>query len=49
MKAKDSSSNEMRADYDFSRGVRGKYYKRLLKEGESARRLTTRSGGRRRL
>jgi hypothetical protein len=67
----------MRADYDFSKGVRGKYYKRLLKEGtnvvvlepdiakafptsdavndalrvvlkagESARRLITRSGGR---
>jgi hypothetical protein len=33
MKPKDSSVNEMRAEYDFSKGVRGKYQKRLLKEG----------------
>jgi len=36
MKAKTSmSSQEMRAEYDFdySRAVRGKYYRRLLKEG----------------
>jgi hypothetical protein len=77
MKSKDSTVNEMRAEYDFSKGVRGKYHKRLLKEGtnvvvlepdiakafptsdavndalrvvlkagESARRLTTRSSGR---
>jgi hypothetical protein len=77
MKPKDPTFNEMRAEYDFSKGVRGKYHKRLLKEdtnmvvlepdiakafpnsdavndalrvvlkaGESARRLTTRSSGR---
>ena len=36
MKAKTStSSQEMRAEYDFdySKAVRGKYYRRLLKEG----------------
>lgn len=36
MKAKTSvSSDEMRAEYDFdySKAVRGKYYRRLLKEG----------------
>jgi hypothetical protein len=37
MKAKPSSSREMRAEYDFdySKAVRGKYYKRLLKEGSN--------------
>ena len=25
----------MRAEYDFSKGVRGKYHKRLLKEGSN--------------
>ena len=33
MKSKDSTVNEMRAEYDFSKGVRGKNHKRLLKEG----------------
>jgi hypothetical protein len=36
MKAKTTvSSDEMRAEYDFdySKAVRGKYYRRLLKEG----------------
>jgi hypothetical protein len=35
MKAKSKSSDEMRPEYDFdySQGVRGKYYKRLVKEG----------------
>ena len=36
MKAKtQTSSDEMRAEYDFdySKAVRGKYYRRLLKEG----------------
>jgi len=36
MKAKSTlSSDEMRAEYDFdySKAVRGKYYRRLLKEG----------------
>lgn len=36
MKARTSSSSEdMRAEYDFdySKAVRGKYYRRLLKEG----------------
>jgi hypothetical protein len=36
MKAKTTSkSNEMRAEYDFdySKAVRGKYYRRLLREG----------------
>ncbi len=36
MKAKSNvSSDEMRAEYDFdySKAVRGKYYRRLLKEG----------------
>ena len=36
MRAKTTrSSDEMRAEYDFdySRAVRGKYYRRLLKEG----------------
>jgi len=77
MKPKFSSVNEMRTEYDFSKGVRGKYHKRLSKEGsnivildpdvakafpssasvnealrvvlkagQSARRRTTRSGGR---
>ena len=35
MKPKVSSVNEMRAEYDFSKGVRGKYHKRLLKEGSN--------------
>ena len=77
MKPKDLTINGLRAEYDFTKGVRGKYHKRLLKEGanvvvlepdiakafptsdavndalrvvlkagESARRPTTRSGGR---
>lgn len=33
MKSKDSTVNEMRAEYDFSKGARGKYHMRLLKEG----------------
>ena len=36
MKAKSATpANEMRAEYDFdySKAVRGKYYRRLLKEG----------------
>ena len=76
MKPKASTVREMRAEYDFSKGVRGKYVKRLAKEGsnvvvldadvakafpnseavnealrvvikagQSARRLTTRSSG----
>ena len=32
MKPKSSEVTEMRADYDFSNGVRGKYHKRLAKE-----------------
>jgi hypothetical protein len=37
MKAKSSPSGEMRAEYnfDYSRAVRGKYYRRLLKEGSN--------------
>lgn len=37
MKPKASSVNELRAEYDFdySKAVRGKYYKRLLKEGSN--------------
>jgi len=37
MKAKPIAVNEMRAEYDFdySKAVRGKYYKRLLKEGSN--------------
>ena len=37
MKAKSKSNDEMRAEYDFdySKGVRGKYYKRLIKEGSN--------------
>ena len=34
MKPKASSVNELRPEYDFSKGVRGKYHKRLLKEGD---------------
>lgn len=77
MKPKSVETGEMRAEYDFSKGgVRGKYYRRLMKEGsnivvlepdvakafpdsasvnealrvvlkagQSARRLTTRSNG----
>lgn len=38
MKAKPFSPMEMRAEYefDYSKAVRGKYYKRLLKEGSNA-------------
>ncbi|PYN02705.1 MAG: hypothetical protein DME02_24920 [Candidatus Rokuibacteriota bacterium] len=34
-KRKSASNNDMRAEYDFdySKAVRGKYYRRLLKEG----------------
>jgi hypothetical protein len=77
MKAKTPEVSDLRAEYDFSKGVRGKYAKRLtnegsnlvvlepdvakafptsesvnealrlvLKAGQSARRPTTRSGGR---
>ena len=37
MKPKASSVNELRAEYnfDYSQAVRGKYYKRLLKEGSN--------------
>lgn len=37
MKPKASSVNELRAEYnfDYSKAVRGKYYKRLLKEGSN--------------
>lgn len=35
MKPKVSTVNEMRAAYDFSKGVRGKYHQRLLKEGSN--------------
>lgn len=35
MKPKSSEVTEMRADYDFSNGVRGKYHKRLAKEGSN--------------
>lgn len=76
MKTRRTETAEMRAEYDFSKGVRGKYHKRLAKEGsnivvlepdvakafpdsasvnealrvvlkagQSARRLTTRSSG----
>ena len=31
MKPKASTVDEMRAEHDFSKGVRGKYHKRLLK------------------
>ena len=48
MKAKRTNEvAQMRAEYDFdySKAVRGKYYKRLLKQGSNVvvRRLTTRS------
>ena len=48
MKAKRTNeAAQMRAEYDFdySKAVRGKYYKRLLKQGSNVvvRRLTTRS------
>lgn len=35
MKLKTASVNEMRAEYkfDYTKAVRGKYYKRILKEG----------------
>lgn len=76
MKRNSPVANEMRAEYDFSKAVRGKYQRRLTKEGsnivildadvakafpdsasvnealrivlkagQSARRLTTRSSG----
>ncbi len=37
MKAKPSSISEMRSEYnfDYSKAVRGKYYKHLLKEGSN--------------
>jgi hypothetical protein len=35
MKPKVSTVDEMRVQYDFSKGVRGKHHKRLLKEGSS--------------
>ena len=35
MKPKASTVDEMRAEYYFSKGVRGKYHKRLLKEGSN--------------
>ncbi len=37
MKAKTRDSDEMRPEYDFdySKGVRGKYYKKLLREGSN--------------
>ena len=35
MKPKVSTASEMRVEYDFSKGVRGKYHKRLLKEGSN--------------
>ena len=37
MKAKPSSTSEMRSEYnfDYSKAVRGKYYKHLLKEGSN--------------
>jgi hypothetical protein len=35
MKPKVSTVDEMRAEYDFSKGVRGKYHKRLLKGGSN--------------
>ena len=35
MKPKDSSADEMHAEYDFAHAVRGKYHKRLLKEGSN--------------
>src|SRR5204863_4032710 len=35
MKSKNSTVNEVRAEYDFSKGVRGKYHKRLLKGGSN--------------
>ena len=35
MKPKSPGVGEMRAEYDFSKGVRGKYYRRLAKEGSN--------------
>ena len=37
MKAKSRDRDEMRAEYnfDYSKGVRGKYYRRLIKEGSN--------------
>ena len=35
MKPKPPSVEEMRAEYDFSKGVRGKYVKRLAREGSN--------------
>ena len=37
MKPKHSRSDDLRPEYDFdySKGVRGKYYKRILKEGSN--------------
>lgn len=33
MKPKEVTINEMRAEYDFTNAVRGKYNKRIVKEG----------------
>jgi hypothetical protein len=35
MQPKSSEVSEMRAEYDFSNAVRGKYHKRLAKEGSN--------------
>ena len=35
MKRNSPSVNEMRAEYDFSKAVRGKYRRRLAKEGSN--------------
>jgi hypothetical protein len=33
MKPKEVTINEMRSEYDFTKAVRGKYHKRIVKEG----------------
>jgi hypothetical protein len=35
MKPKSSEASEVRAEYDFSKGVHAKYFKRLAKEGSN--------------
>jgi hypothetical protein len=35
MKAKSPVASDLRAEYDFSKGVRGKYAKRLTNEGSN--------------
>jgi len=35
MKRKSPGASEMRSEYDFSNGVRGKYHKRLAREGSN--------------